>query len=436
MPRLVRGPAKGRRDQQQSGPGAGEGYGPSDDHRTSDRVNHSPDRTSGNRQSRVDETQSSYSHPSGNESNRNGSATRSADDVSRRAGSSGRTTGPDQSGSGRADRDTQSSRDSRTTGGTSRTERAADRAERTGGEGGSTGRDRAERAGERASDRRTDRAERTSNGSDRTDRTDRRSHENNHDGRPDRAERTGEYGGNRNDANGDPRAAAAATSSSHLRTFGPVVSRFDGTVDKVFASTQRSKPSSKPIVAALAILVIAAILPFVIAYLPVIIIGLVGLMWLGKKGFRTGGRPRPRFGQDSQEPGLQITNFRVKIPRDEDARMTFRIVTCRLVQKVQDGSVPFGAGDRVSGSGRKSSSGVVEVGRLSLADGTTISATNPKSATPIAVLSLIIIAGAGGLVYSRWGSVPAVSWESVLTPLISAILPFLVIWFILKRLFR
>jgi len=191
----------------------------------------------------------------------------------------------------------------------------------------------------------------------------------------------------------------------------------------------------KPLLIALVVLVIALLLPYVIAYLPVIILALLGLLWIANKGFRSGAR-RPTFGDNAQEPGLQITNFRVRIPRDDNARVTFRVITCRLVQKVEHGTVPLGSGDTVSGGGVTLPGGVVQVSQLKLPDGTSIRSTIPKSGTPMAITAVVIVVAAGGLAYSRWGSLPAVSWESVLYPLISAIVPFLIICFIAKRLFR
>ena len=325
------------------------------------------------------------------------------------------------------------------------------RSDRTDRSASSTGGERADapdRAGRSEWDRsnnrgdRTGRTERTGR-SDRTDRTDRTDVDDRSDGTDrsnstgpsGRSDREGESAGTVDDARGGRPRPLMATNSRHLKASGPMVSTFHGRVEKVFGTSQRAKPSSRPVAIAIFIAILAFAAPYAVAYLPVILICLLGLVWIRKKLGDMSGIPLPKFGEPTQNPGLQIVTFRVRIPRDDDPESTFRMINCRFIQKADAGPIQLVASDLVTGSGRKTSGGVIEVSRLSVGEGpTTLHSTSPKSDAPIFLLAALIVAAAGIYLYFRWNSIPPVSWQGVLYPLISALLPIVVIWFIVKKL--
>lgn len=224
-------------------------------------------------------------------------------------------------------------------------------------------------------------------------------------------------------------------SSSHLQIRGPAVSHFHGYVEKVSGTSQRPRPSTKPLGVAVVLLMVAVVLPYAVAWLPVIVL-LLAWLWLRHKNWIRGGLRLPRFGQSTPDAGLQIVSFRVRIPCDNNPSSTFKMITCRLVQKVAAGPTPLISSDEVTGRGWQARGGVVEVSQLRIGDSpTTLQTTSPKSSVPILVLSTLIVASAAGVLYRLWDTIPAVSWESVLLPVGSILAPLLAMYVLVKHIF-
>jgi len=226
-------------------------------------------------------------------------------------------------------------------------------------------------------------------------------------------------------------------SSSHLQIHGPAVTHFHGYVEKVFGTSQRPRPSTKPLGIAVVLLMVAVLLPYAVAWLPVIVLLLLTWLWLRHKNWIRGGLRLPCFGQSMPDAGLQIVSFRVRVPCDNNPSSTFTMITCRLVQKVAAGPPPLTSSDEVTGRGWKARGSVVEVSQLRIGDSPiTLQTTSPKSSVPILILSTLIVAGAAGVLYRLWDTIPAVSWESVLLPVGSILAPLLAMYILVKHVFR
>lgn len=335
-----------------------------------------------------------------------------ADDEPGPSRSPGRTDRSEETGRSRGDRNDGPDRPDHGTDRPERSEQTERRPERS---------DRPDRRPERRSER-SERTERRPERSERSERSGER------DGRE--GEDSGSADGNRSGGSRPVRPS----STRHLRAHGPVVARFHGKVEKVFGTSQRAKPSLRPLFVAAALLAIALVLPYAVALLPVIVIVVVLLLWLRRKGWVRGGMRRPRFGGPTPDAGLQTVTFRVQIFCD-DGKTPFTVLNCRLVQKAEAGPVPLASGDTVTGRGRRAGGSVTEVSRLDVgASGTTtLNATSPKSDAPILVLAGLVAVGAAALLYLRWDTIPPISWESVLYPLLSALVPLIAIYVIVKK---
>ena len=202
----------------------------------------------------------------------------------------------------------------------------------------------------------------------------------------------------------------------------------------MFGTSQRPKPSTRPLLFSAILLVVAVALPYAVAALPIIVLLSVAGLWLRSKRIFRGAPRMPRFGEQTPDGGLQVVSLRVRVSADDDPTSTFAMVDCRLVQKAEVGPAPVGAGDMVTGRGRRSRGGVVELSRLTVGDGlTTLHSTSPKSDGPILALAGLITVGAGAWLYLRWDSIPPISWESVLYPVAALLVPLLVMYIVVKK---
>lgn len=216
---------------------------------------------------------------------------------------------------------------------------------------------------------------------------------------------------------------------------GPIVSHFSGRVVQVFGTSQLPAPSTVPLQVAGFLFLVALALPYIVAFLPVLVLLFVAWLWLRRRGWVRGGLRLPRFANRSaSDAGLQVTSFRVRVSRDDEVTQALHEIDCRLVQRADLGPMPLVGGERILGRGRRTAQGVVEVSWLQIDSGdTTLRTTNPKSQLPVLVLAGLVLAGAAAVLYGQRDEIPAVNLEALLGSVVSVLVPLIVIYVIIKK---
>ncbi|WP_432570487.1 hypothetical protein [Kineococcus sp. SYSU DK005] len=179
------------------------------------------------------------------------------------------------------------------------------------------------------------------------------------------------------------------------------MTRFEGRVSQVFGTSQRPRPRLTPIVLGAFAVGLAFVLPYVLAWTPVIVLTVLAYLWLRSKGWLRGGYRLPRSGERA-DAGLQITSFRVQI-YDADHR-PFRSLDCRIVQSAEAGPAPIVGDEAVVGHGYRIGRGLVELSGLQVggAHGTRLRPAHPRSSTSILFPSLVLYGIAAIVVYLEW----------------------------------
>ncbi len=217
-----------------------------------------------------------------------------------------------------------------------------------------------------------------------------------------------------------------------LRTAGPLVLHVKGRVTQVFGTSQRPRPSFTPLVAALVLLAISAALPYILAWLPIIVLVLIAAVWLRLR-FRLSG-PRWRAQRRERDPGLQVTSFRVQVYSDDHRPVT--TLDCRLVQDATSGPPPLVGDEDVIGQGVRFGRGPVDLSRLRIGaqGGTRLRAAFPKSSTAVLLPTVAVLGAAGLLVYTGWEAIAAFDPNAVLDQVISVIIGVVVLVVLAKML--
>lgn len=252
-------------------------------------------------------------------------------------------------------------------------------------------------------------------------------------GRPDASDDQASHGDPRGGGAGKPRT----TSRRHLRTVGPFVSHFSGRVVQVFGTTQRPKPSTAPLQAAVFLFFVAITLPYAVALLPVLVLLLIVWLWLRRRGWVGRGLRFPRlWNRSASDAGLLVTSFRVRVSRDDGATEEPREIDCRLVRGADLGPAPLVGGEHVTGRGRRTSQGVVEVSWLGMPDtGTNLRTTSPKSWLSVLVSAGVIVAVGAAVLYIRRSQIPPVDVGAILN-IVGLVLGILLLGYLIKIVFR
>jgi hypothetical protein len=223
-------------------------------------------------------------------------------------------------------------------------------------------------------------------------------------------------------------------STQNLRSRGPAIVHFHGTVDQVFGTSHRPTPSQRPLAVAAALLLVALVLPYIFALLPVIVIVLVLLWILRRWGWIRAAMRLPRFRGSRPDAGLTSTTFRVRILADDETT-EFAVIDCRFVQKAEVGPAFIAPGDTITGRGRKAGGGLIDVSRLDVgvSQMITLRAVSPRSDAPVVVMAGLIVACAAVLVYLQWDIIASFDLQSVLYPLLGFLVPLVAIYVIVKK---